>query len=95
MGTTHSLSDYGHHQSSKIPPKQKPWKPFRTRLDFEICELALECYLNNAQLKKLITLVNEAIAIGPNNENEGFTIKSVSEVEKLWKLTTDEHVKVS
>jgi hypothetical protein len=92
---THTLSDYGHHRSSKIPPKEEPWKPFRTRLDFELCELALECYLNKAQLEKFITLINQAIAMGPNNQDDGFTIQSVSEVEQLWKLTTDEHVKVS
>ncbi|EKM75982.1 hypothetical protein AGABI1DRAFT_94447 [Agaricus bisporus var. burnettii JB137-S8] len=91
--TTHTLSDYGRQRTSKIPPNKEPWRPFRTRLDFEICELALESYLNKKQLKKLITLINKAITAGPDNGHEGFTIRSVDEVEKLWELTTKQHVK--
>ncbi|XP_006461651.1 hypothetical protein AGABI2DRAFT_70673 [Agaricus bisporus var. bisporus H97] len=88
--TTHSLSDYGLQRSSEMPPIKEPWKPFRTRLDFEICELALECYMNKSQLKKLITLVNQAVIAGPMND-ERFTISSVNEVEQIWKLTAEQH----
>lgn len=92
--TTHSLSEYGRQRSPEIPPIKEPWKPFRTRLDFEICELALECYMNKKQLKKLITIVNRAVVAGPDNVDEGFTISSVSEVEQIWNLTAKQHVKV-
>ncbi|EKM74987.1 hypothetical protein AGABI1DRAFT_132682 [Agaricus bisporus var. burnettii JB137-S8] len=49
--------------------------------------------MNKTQLKKLITLVNQAVTAGPNNEHEGFTISSVKEIEKIWKLTAEQHVK--
>ncbi|EKM75949.1 hypothetical protein AGABI1DRAFT_45660 [Agaricus bisporus var. burnettii JB137-S8] len=90
--TFHTLSDYGRQRSSELPPDKEPWRPFRTRLDFEICELALESYLNKKQIKKLITLINKAVIAGPGNEREGFTISSVDEVERLWELTTKQHV---
>lgn len=92
--TTHTLSDYGSQQSSKIPPNKEPWRPFCTHLNFEICELALESYLNRTQIKKLITLINKAVLAGPDNQHDGFTIRSVDEVEKLWELTTKQHVQV-
>jgi hypothetical protein len=91
--TTHTLSEYGRQRSSEIPPIKEPWKPFRTCLDFEICELALESYLNKTQLKKLITLVHRAVIAGPDNEQEGFTISSINEVEQIWELTAKQHVK--
>ncbi|KAF7776772.1 hypothetical protein Agabi119p4_5165 [Agaricus bisporus var. burnettii] len=90
--TFHTLPDYGCQRSSELPPDKEPWRPFRTRLDFKVCELALESYLNKKQIKKLITLINKAVIAGPNNEREGFMISSVDEVEQLWELTTKQHI---
>ncbi|KAH0580608.1 hypothetical protein H2248_002097 [Termitomyces sp. 'cryptogamus'] len=36
------------------PPNFKPWKPFKSQLDFEIAELELEAALSKSQLNCLI-----------------------------------------
>ena len=46
---TAHFADYGHRQElarHTFRPPKKPWRPFRTRLDFEVAELILETAMN-------------------------------------------------
>ncbi|KAG6806401.1 hypothetical protein H0H92_011465, partial [Tricholoma furcatifolium] len=69
------------------PPKPKPtpdfhpWEPFRSRLDFEVAELALEAALNKSQLDRLIKLFHCAMS---NVEDNPFTLKNADGVKKMW-----------
>ncbi|KAG6896264.1 hypothetical protein C0992_009421 [Termitomyces sp. T32_za158] len=47
-------------QTTIPPPDFEPWKPFKSRLDFEIAELGLEAALNKSQLDRLIKLFHRA-----------------------------------
>lgn len=50
-----SFEEYDYERQPRpIPPAQHPWKPFRSLIDFEIAEVALEAALNRSQLDKLI-----------------------------------------
>lgn len=57
----------------------EPWKPFRTRLDFEIAELMLDSHLNAGQSAILLSLIRKAIA-----QPADFTLSSTDELEKFW-----------
>ncbi|KAJ7587834.1 hypothetical protein C8J56DRAFT_786443 [Mycena floridula] len=63
------------------PLPDRPWTPFRNRLDFEVAELALLCWMDKSKTARLISLFERASA-----GREEFTIKSESELQKLWDL---------
>ncbi|KAF8899527.1 hypothetical protein CPB84DRAFT_1815674 [Gymnopilus junonius] len=63
---------------------QEPWKPFRTRLDFEIAELMLDSHLNVGQSSVLLSLIRKAIA-----QPADFTLSSTDELEKFWTAALD------
>ncbi|PPQ84228.1 hypothetical protein CVT26_012893 [Gymnopilus dilepis] len=69
-----------HPRSTEDPVvDSEPWKPFRTRLDFEIAELMLGSHMNGAQSTTLLTLIKKAIA-----QPADFTLSSTDELEKFW-----------
>uniref|UniRef100_A0A8H7XUW4 Uncharacterized protein n=1 Tax=Psilocybe cubensis TaxID=181762 RepID=A0A8H7XUW4_PSICU len=71
------------YQTSPTPhsTSTNPWHPFRTRLDFEVAELALSSHMNRQQKQILLTLIDRI-----KEKPEQFTIDSVSELEKTWEL---------
>lgn len=91
------FSDYGREEPEpQVQPadaNRKPWAPFRTRLDFELSELMLEAALNRQQISKLISLIHRSQA--QEEEDEGITIKSVSDLEATWKIAAKRCVNVS
>lgn len=61
--------------------EEEPWGPFRTRLDFEIAELALTTHMNKKQITRLLSLFKRCI------EDPGdFTISNATELESTWDL---------
>ncbi|KAF8145837.1 hypothetical protein K438DRAFT_1781554 [Mycena galopus ATCC 62051] len=66
-----------------IPIDPTPWKPFRTRLDFEIAEFCELAMLNEELTKTLLSLIQRC---GENFKE--FTITSRSELERLWGLAS-------
>ena len=40
---------------------ERPWRPFRTKLDFEVAEVVLDAHMNTLQTEKLLALIHEAI----------------------------------
>ena len=44
-----------------VPPNKEPWKPFRTRLDFEVAELLLDARMNKKHTSRLLALIHHSI----------------------------------
>ncbi|KAJ7323605.1 hypothetical protein DFH08DRAFT_1029177 [Mycena albidolilacea] len=60
-----------------------PWKPFRTRLDFEVAEFCELAMLNKDMTETLLSLIRRC------SENfKDFTITNQSELDKLWSLAS-------
>ncbi|TFK18477.1 hypothetical protein FA15DRAFT_253053 [Coprinopsis marcescibilis] len=65
--------------SNDLPPNPEPWRPFRTRLDFELASFMQDNNLNQPQKARLLTLIREAI------EKPGsFTIEDSQDLENIW-----------
>ncbi|KAJ7351162.1 hypothetical protein DFH08DRAFT_992342, partial [Mycena albidolilacea] len=77
-----SFEDYLTLESSRrrLPSTdEQPWRPFRTRLDFEVSEFAQENMLNRAATNKLLSLIRRC---GTNLEE--FTIRNWEDMNKQW-----------
>lgn len=62
-----------------VPGHPEPWKPFRTRLDFEIAELMLDSHMNAQQSGALLSLIRKVI-----DQPINFTLSSTDDLEKVW-----------
>lgn len=78
-------------KSQAVPPEKYPWEPFRSRLDFEISEIALEAALNRSQLDRLIKLIHRA---AQKDENDFFSIKTAGEMKLMWDLASGKRTAV-
>ncbi|TFK17078.1 hypothetical protein FA15DRAFT_650584 [Coprinopsis marcescibilis] len=86
----HRFLDYqpglsGDYSLSSIDTE--PWRPFRTRLDFEIAELVQDARMNKKQTKRLISLIQECVS----NPKE-FTIINEPDLSKTWEEAQRVHV---
>ncbi|RDB28873.1 hypothetical protein Hypma_015251 [Hypsizygus marmoreus] len=63
----------------KPPPDKEPWKPFKSRFDFEFAEFALEAALNEHQIDVLISLFRRC-----EGEHEALTITNFAELCRIW-----------
>lgn len=89
----HRFSDYKRDQASHKPPPardREPWQPFRSRLDFEIAELALHASLNKDETNRLISLVHRAAG-----GREPFSLTSYKEVSETWSRSSHRFTAVS
>ncbi|KAJ7195421.1 hypothetical protein C8J57DRAFT_1646956 [Mycena rebaudengoi] len=64
-------------------PVQKPWIPFRTRLDFEVSEFAQQVMLNQKQTNTFISLIRRCAA-----NIEGFTLSNHADMNEQWDATS-------
>lgn len=78
-------------QPRPMPPEQRPWEPFRSRLDFEIAEIALEAALNRSQLDRLIKLIHR---VAEKDEDDPFTILTAGEMKTMWDLASGKRTSV-
>ncbi|KAF9045535.1 hypothetical protein BJ165DRAFT_1415498 [Panaeolus papilionaceus] len=60
---------------------ERPWRPFRTRLDFEMADLMLETHMNRRQVDTAISLIHQAIGDRVSSE---FTISNCNDLNRLW-----------
>ncbi|EKM76684.1 hypothetical protein AGABI1DRAFT_93876 [Agaricus bisporus var. burnettii JB137-S8] len=89
--TLKPLHEHGHRLFPNIVPEKRPWEPFRTRLDFEILEFAMETGLNQKQLSRYIDLIHKAAEYASNDEDK-FTVQSATEAMKLWELAASRRI---
>lgn len=76
-----SFKQYATNHPQPIIPETEPWKPFRSRLDFEVAELVLEAALNRSQTDRLIKLFHRA---AEENAYDPFTLKNAKDLNELW-----------
>ncbi|KAJ8074178.1 hypothetical protein PM082_012470 [Marasmius tenuissimus] len=89
---TQRFEEYGmtSQEGSPIPPGAEPWRPFRTRIDFEVAELALCSAMNAEQTTTLIRLL-QCVARGFDR----FTLDSHAEMQATWDLAAERSTKFS
>ncbi|THV00958.1 hypothetical protein K435DRAFT_818161 [Dendrothele bispora CBS 962.96] len=75
------FSDFGFEEDTQdqIPQNFSPWRPFRSRLDFEVAEFALNAGLSDNLTDDLINLLKRC-----HDHSDKFTIETPSEMRKLW-----------
>ncbi|KAL0562896.1 hypothetical protein V5O48_019182, partial [Marasmius crinis-equi] len=86
-----SFDEYSSDVASEnfcVLPEREPWWPFRSRIDFEAAELALNCTMNAEQTNKFIDLPRR-VGLELNN----FTIASHAEMQKTWELAAEKSTK--
>ncbi|KAH7870089.1 uncharacterized protein C8R40DRAFT_1073545 [Lentinula edodes] len=81
------FDDFGRSKDvnkGSIPPNCTPWHPWRSRIDFEVASLALDCHMNKQKTDKLINLIYRA-ACGL----DAFTLKDHQEIQNTWDLAAE------
>lgn len=61
--------------------KAAPWYPFNTRNDFELAELMVDAHLNNAQVKKLLSIIGKVAEDGSS-----FTLVDLKDLHARWEV---------
>ncbi|KAG2143334.1 hypothetical protein BD769DRAFT_1319247, partial [Suillus cothurnatus] len=77
----HTFDHFKCHSTplTSTPPDKCPWAPFKSLLEFEIAELALEACLNNEQTDHLIKLCNRCAS-----QQEKFMFQSHKDICNRW-----------
>ena len=73
-----------------VPIDPEPWKPFHSRLDFELAELILDTHMNKAQTATIISLIHHCVS-----EPDSFTLKNESDLARIWENASTPTTKVS
>ncbi|KAG1735009.1 hypothetical protein EDB19DRAFT_1910856 [Suillus lakei] len=69
-----------HHSSWSAPePDTQPWCPFRSHLEFDVAEIALEAALNNEQMDHLLDICRHC-----TQKSEKLTFKNHKDVRTKW-----------
>ncbi|KAG1908652.1 uncharacterized protein F5891DRAFT_1124360 [Suillus fuscotomentosus] len=86
--TVHHFSDFSCSCSSEdqVPRNNSPWEPFRTRLDFEVAEIALEAAMTEEQTNRLLDLIHRSAS-----GKDIFTLQSHDEVRLLWEMASERY----
>lgn len=84
----HSFEEYKSERQEPDPDAldDQPWKPFRSRADFEFAELTLEARMNRGQIDRLIAIVDSIVT-----RQSAFSFKGYSDVDAAWQLASAKH----
>jgi hypothetical protein len=88
----HHFDDYCGMEStpdfSGPPPthgeSDRPWRPFRTKLDFEIAEVMLDAHMNTAQTGRMLALIHDAVRCP-----ETFTLVNLKHLSEIWDIARE------
>ncbi|KAG1814111.1 hypothetical protein EV424DRAFT_1348837 [Suillus variegatus] len=88
--TVHRFSEFSRSCPTEdyVPRNDSPWEPFRTRLDFEVAEIALEAAMTKDQTNRLLNLIHRSAS-----GNDTFTLQNHDEVRSLWDLASQRYTK--
>lgn len=75
--------------SAYTTPNNHPWRPFQSRLEFEVAELALEVGLNNEQTDCLIKICHQC-----SLRKDSFTLKNHKDIHSKWEAASHRITKV-
>ncbi|KAG1858282.1 hypothetical protein C8R48DRAFT_748763 [Suillus tomentosus] len=89
----HAFGDFkrhpAHYSSWSAPePDAQPWRPFKSRLEFDIAEIALEAALNNAQTDRLLDICCRCA-----QQSEKFTFQNHKDVRAKWDAASQRFTK--
>ncbi|KAG2036604.1 hypothetical protein BDR03DRAFT_934392 [Suillus americanus] len=89
----HAFGDFkrhpAHHSSWSAPePDAQPWHPFKSRLEFDVAELALKVALNNAQTDRLLDICRRCA-----RQSEKFTFQNHKDVRAKWDAASQRFTK--
>ena len=90
---THPFSEFTQGnvtQAYEPDSSTDPWHPFRSRLDFEFAELALEAALSKEQTTRLLTLAQRI-----HVRTEKFTLQSYHDLQNTRKAAEHRTTPVS
>lgn len=81
----HGFDTFEHHPTatSITPPDGHPWRPFKSRLEFDVAKLILEVGLNNKQTDHFIKLCHRC-AIG----KEKMSFRNHKDIHNLWEAAS-------
>lgn len=69
-----------HYSSWSAPdPDTRPWRPFKSRLEFDVAEIALKAALNNEQTDRLLDICCRCA-----QKSEKFTFHNHKDVRAKW-----------
>ncbi|KDR67396.1 hypothetical protein GALMADRAFT_232065 [Galerina marginata CBS 339.88] len=69
-------------ESANDTAPDTPWRPFRTRSDFELAEVMLSSHMNRKQIETTIQLFNRVIGTGSTDSD--FTLGNYSDLSVIW-----------
>ncbi|KAK7030283.1 hypothetical protein VNI00_014300 [Paramarasmius palmivorus] len=79
-----AFEDFGLQDSdSHTPYDPVPWRPFPTRFDFEVADLALRCSMNRDQTNKLLKLLDMS------HHGAKASMHNYDDMQKLWDAAAD------
>ncbi|KAJ3774269.1 hypothetical protein FB446DRAFT_787121 [Lentinula raphanica] len=84
----HEYGERKERDTVSVPPDSSPWKPWRSRVDFEVAKLALESSMSEDQINQLIDILKR-VAQGSDN----FTLKNNKEMQAMWDLAAERSIK--
>ncbi|KAH6902842.1 hypothetical protein BKA70DRAFT_1111973 [Coprinopsis sp. MPI-PUGE-AT-0042] len=84
---TESVEAFHNSIDTSEPVTTTPWRPFRTRLDFEIAELVQDTNMSRRQRDSLIRLIKRCIA-----EPEQFTLINEDDLQRTWDAAQKAHM---
>ncbi|EPQ50176.1 hypothetical protein GLOTRDRAFT_82536 [Gloeophyllum trabeum ATCC 11539] len=70
----------GQATADYIPIEREPWRPFRSRIDFEFAELGHKAKLTHKELGSLIDLIHRAM-----EKKDQFTLTSYEDLSNCWR----------
>jgi hypothetical protein len=90
--TIHAFSDFSRHRPTEdsVPRNTTPWEPFRTRLDFEVAEIALAAAMPKDLTNRFLDVVRRVA-----NAKEDFTLQNHDEIRSLWEMASARFTPVS
>ncbi|KAG2116966.1 hypothetical protein DEU56DRAFT_874124 [Suillus clintonianus] len=88
--TIHRFAEFSRSRPTEehTPRNNSPWEPFRTRLDFEVAEIALEAAMTKDQTNRLLDLFHRSAS-----GNDSFTLHNHDEVRSLWDLASQRYTR--
>ncbi|TFK46324.1 hypothetical protein OE88DRAFT_1715060 [Heliocybe sulcata] len=94
--TVHAFGDFrkAHPPATSVPIDKEPWRPFRSRLDFDFAEFTSDAKLSRSNIDRLIKIIHCAI-----DKKDAFTFSNCEDVLKCWdtasyKVTTFEKANI-
>ncbi|KAG2060965.1 hypothetical protein BDR06DRAFT_966783 [Suillus hirtellus] len=87
----HPFNNFHCHPATSLAyttPNNHPWRPFQSRLEFEVAELALEVGLNNEQTDHLINICHQC-----SLRKDSFMLKNHKDIHSKWEAASHQITK--